>query len=165
MSSISKSLLSGVTALLLAPPFAAAQPPWQQTPRQPPYPQPPSYAPPSYTPAPQAGVPRDAERMVSNWYRRYLHRRPDPSGLQSAMIQFQNGETPTGVQGGLLGSDEYFQNHGSTPEGFITGLYEDVLGRQPSPRAMSYWLDQLGQDNGNRQQMANDFLKWANRRR
>jgi hypothetical protein len=99
--------------------------------------------------------------MVWKWYQRYLHRRPDPEGLKNCVNQLQSGETPRGVQAGLLGSDEYYQQHGSNPVDFIAGLYTDVLGQRPSQRRLDYWVNRLNQNGDNRQQMALDFLNWA----
>jgi hypothetical protein len=156
--------------MLLAAPLVVgsqslAQPPWSpygQNP-QPPFPQSPvtPINPATPTPVPSAAPTANANRMVSRWYHHYLHRRPDATGLSNCVYQLQTGQTPTAVKGGLLGSDEYFQLHGSTPQGFVQGLYQDVLGKGPSQRGMGYWLNKLNADGGNRQQMAVDFLNWV----
>lgn len=181
MTGIFKLLLRGMATAALVVPLAtvsrvSAQPPWspygQAPPVQPatPFTQPPAGYAPSQTPYTQPGqltpyapvAPNsNATQMVWHWYRRYLHRRPDPDGLRNCVTQLQSGQTPMAVKAGLLGSGEYYQDHGNNPEGFITGLYADVLGRAPSPRGLGYWLNQLNADGGNRQQMALDFLKWV----
>lgn len=190
MIRICKVLVAGMATMALAVPMAtvsraSAQPPWSpygqaqngQTPyRQPPYAQPqtpyaqpPAYVPPQspytqpgqVTPYAPVAPTSNATQMVWHWYRRYLHRRPDPDGLRNCVAQLESGQTPTAVKAGLLGSGEYYQDHGNNPEGFVTGLYTDVLGRAPSPRGLGYWLNQLNADSGNRQQLALDFLKWV----
>src|SRR5271154_2575360 len=123
---------------------SAQQPPWPPPMR------------PGFPPPPR----QDQVRLVSKWYDRYLHRQPDPQGLQSCLIQLRNGETHQGVQAGLLGSDEYWQQHGSNPAGFIAGLYSDVLHQRPAPRRLGYWVNRLNQNGGNPQQTAPDLLNW-----
>jgi hypothetical protein len=39
----------------------------------------------------------------------------------------------------VLGSGEYYAAHGSSVAGFITGLYEDLLGRTASPGEILGW--------------------------
>lgn len=102
-------------------------------------------------------------RLVTGWYRTYLHRRPDMEGLNNCIYQLRSGETPDGVKAGLLGSGEYYQLHGSRPDGFIAGLFNDTLGRAPTRQDMDYWLNRLDQV-GNRQTLALEFLRWANGR-
>ncbi len=43
----------------------------------------------------------------------------------------------------ILGSDEYYQVNGATPQGFVNALYRDLLGRAPDPGGASYWLGRL----------------------
>ncbi len=43
----------------------------------------------------------------------------------------------------ILGSDEYFANHGGTDSGFVTGLYQDLLGRAPNDGELALWTNWL----------------------
>lgn len=52
--------------------------------------------------------------------------------------------TDDAVRAALLASDEYDLRHGSTPEGFLDGLYRDVLGRGVDPGGRSTWTGLLG---------------------
>ena len=40
-------------------------------------------------------------------------------------------------------SPQYYAAHGGTPEGFVTGLYGDLLGRPPGPRDVPFWAKAL----------------------
>lgn len=102
-------------------------------------------------------------RLVSGWYRTYLHRRPDADGLNNCAYQLRSGESPDAVKAGLIGSDEYYQLHGGTPWGFVGGMFDDVLGRAPTRRDTDYWLNRLNQVE-TRQTLALEFLKWVNTR-
>ena len=47
----------------------------------------------------------------------------------------QNGLTDEQVEAGFLSSPEYIADHGSTWTGWVVGMYHDLLGRAPTPRA------------------------------
>src|SRR5689334_4015959 len=70
--------------------------------------------------------------LVQSWYAQYLHRPADPLGLEVWGGKLRCGADPDCVLGQILGSDEYYRLHGCRPEGFIAGLYQDLLGQQPS---------------------------------
>jgi hypothetical protein len=86
---------------------------------------------------------RDPAATVQGWYLRYLHRDVDPSGIQTWTDALASGNSPTMVLSTILGSDEYVQYNGDTPEGFVRGLYLDIVGREPSSREYRYWLRKL----------------------
>src|SRR5262249_39958035 len=44
----------------------------------------------------------------------------------------------------ILASPEYYANHRATPDGFVNGLYQDPLGRDPVGDESQPWLDLLG---------------------
>ena len=43
----------------------------------------------------------------------------------------------------LLSSDEYRRRNGGTDAGWITGLYRDILGRDPEPGGLNYWTREV----------------------
>jgi len=103
----------------------------------------------------------DPAPVVQSWYQTYLGRTADAPGLDAWLQQVRQGAPLRLVQAGILASDEYYARHGSTPEGFVQGLYADVLHRAASPQEMSLWLDRLAAGGGNREQVAIDFLPSA----
>ena len=64
---------------------------------------------------------------------------------------------PEAARAGILGSDEYYCRHGGTPEGFVTGLYREVLGREPACAEVASWVCNLRRC-GDRGRLALDFL-------
>ncbi len=50
------------------------------------------------------------------------------------------GWTAAQVESALIGSPEYFSAHGGTAEGFVAGLYRDLLGREPDPAGAAVWI-------------------------
>lgn len=66
--------------------------------------------------------------------------------------------TEAQVQGAILASDEYFANHGGIDTGFITGLYQNVLGRNPDPAGLQQWVSVFDSDTTTRYGIALAFL-------
>ena len=90
-------------------------------------------------------------------YNRYLGRTPDSGGEQFWTSFLQSGGTFEQVAEQLTSSGEYFALQGSTNQGFITGLYQDVLNRTPSNAEIAGWVTAL--DNGtSRLSVSTDFL-------
>jgi uncharacterized delta-60 repeat protein len=68
--------------------------------------------------------------VVQQLYSQYLHRAADPSGLANYTAFLAAGGTNEQIAAALLGSAEYFQTRGGgTNSGFLSALYQDVLGR------------------------------------
>lgn len=67
-------------------------------------------------------------------YRTYLRRAADAAGLAGFLEFLTTGGTFTQVRTALLASPEYYQTRGgSSDAGFLTALYQDVLGRDVDP--------------------------------
>jgi hypothetical protein len=90
--------------------------------------------------AAQAQAPPD--QTVRGWYEQFLKREPDP-GAVGWVASLQKGTEPNRVLADIVGSQEYFQNAGSTPQGFVAAVYRDLLGRQPTPAELDYWTAQF----------------------
>jgi hypothetical protein len=80
-------------------------------------------------------------REVQILYQALLGRAADPQGLG---FWLQNSMNLEQVQAGLLGSDEFLARSGGTPEGFLTAVYRDVLGRAPGAGGLRNWEGVLG---------------------
>jgi hypothetical protein len=126
---------------------------------------PPPVIPPHFVvqPAPVVRPPRvdPHVELVQSWYQRYLRRSIDISGLQGWVNLLRQGASHDDVKAAILGSPEYYQLQGNTPEGFVTGLYGDVLGRAPSRDELVLWLNRLGQLRNDRTRLAADFVRAA----
>jgi len=102
-----------------------------------------------YPPPPGAGAAAGgAQQLVDSWYQHFLNRQRDAYG--SVWIDaLQQGQPPEAVLSKILGSQEYFDKGGGTPEGFINTLYLDATGRQPSPQETQAWVQRLYQTDRN----------------
>ena len=79
-----------------------------------------------------AQSPGSERALVDSFYVRYLGRSADPVGLNDQVRALCEGTPPSVVEASILASPEYYHRHGSTPEGFVIGLYRDVLGTPPT---------------------------------
>lgn len=66
--------------------------------------------------------------VIATLYQTYLRRAPTQAELERSL---RRGVGPDVLTVSLTSSNEYYRNHGGTPSGFISGLYEDLLGRSP----------------------------------
>jgi hypothetical protein len=81
--------------------------------------------------------------LVQDYYKAYLGRPADPSGLATCVNALGAGATDEQVQAFLLGSPEYLQRNGNTTSGFLSALYLNVFGRQIDPSGDATFTAQL----------------------
>jgi hypothetical protein len=96
-----------------------------------------------YPPPWQQALPQGQAILVRNWYLRFLNREPDPQGLNGWTNALLQGSPPAQVLTGILGSQEYYQRAGSTPEGFVVMLYRDLFYRDPSNPELVHWARRM----------------------
>jgi hypothetical protein len=90
-------------------------------------------------PPPYAGT---AESLVDSWYAKFLNR-PRDAYASVWIDSIRQGQHPASVLAKILGSQEYYDKGGGTPEGFVQRLYLDLTGRPPSPQELNYWVQRL----------------------
>ena len=82
--------------------------------------------------------------LVVRGYDKMLGRDPAPADIQYWTAAITSGAVrPEVLRGYLAQGDEYWNRAGGTPDGFVTQLYEDVLGRSPSASELAYWTGVL----------------------
>ena len=80
---------------------------------------------------------------VNHQYFQFLGRAADPSGMASSLQLLAAGGTIELNAARIIGSQEYYQLHGGTNLGFLTGLYADVLHRAVDPVALMAYSQEL----------------------
>ncbi len=68
------------------------------------------------------------------------------------------GATDAQVRGSLLASDEFLAVHGGTDQGFVAGVYQDVLGRSPDAAGIAQWTAAYDSGTYTRYQIAEAIL-------
>jgi hypothetical protein len=71
------------------------------------------------------------DALVRFWYQKYLDRDVDP-GYAAWVNALASGSAPATVLAGILGSQEFYDKSGDTPEGFVQNLFFKITGRRPS---------------------------------
>lgn len=95
---------------------------------------------------------------VQTLYNLYLHRPANGSEVAYFAGMLQHGSTDEQVQSSMLSSAEYFSRRaGGTNAGFISALYQDILGRAADPQAVSLFAQQLA-SGGSRSAIAQQIL-------
>jgi hypothetical protein len=87
--------------------------------------------------------PEAADQLVRSWYLRFLHR-PAGNGEELGWVQaLESGQPADQILSGILGSTEYYNNAGGTPDRFVGRLFTDLNGRPPSREEMEFWVRRL----------------------
>jgi hypothetical protein len=77
-------------------------------------------------------------------YTKYLSRSADAQGLAHWLSLMQsNALSDEGLEAVFIGSQEYINNHGGPGQGWIVGMYQNLLGRTPGASEVQHWLGQL----------------------
>jgi hypothetical protein len=96
-----------------------------------------------------------AQATVNGWYQQFLNRQPDPSAA-GWVLALVNGKSAGDVLSSILASKEFFRDAGRTNVGFVSLLYQDQLGRAPTPAELTFWTNMLR--NKSRKRVAFLFL-------
>jgi hypothetical protein len=89
-----------------------------------------------------ASAEREGQRITAD-YEDYLGRAPEPGAVANWVSAFTHGLSNEDVIAGFVGSPEYFNNHfGDSPD-WLTGAYQDILGRAADAAGFAAWLADL----------------------
>jgi hypothetical protein len=88
------------------------------------------------------------DNFVIGEYATFLGRAPDAGGFQGWVNQLQNGMSPEAVEAGFVSSTEYIVERGNNAVQWLTGLYNDLLGRAPDAGGLNGWLNALASGMG-----------------
>jgi uncharacterized protein YkwD len=89
-----------------------------------------------------AKSPESYSHFINTAYQAYLGRGPDGAGLQYWLNRMQQGMTDEQVEASFIGSQEYIAHHGGT-SAWISGMYQDLLGRSAAQSEIDTWLNQM----------------------
>jgi Ca2+-binding RTX toxin-like protein len=96
--------------------------------------------------------------QIFRLYGATLARTPDVSGFKGWTDALGNGQGLAGIAAGFVNSTEFQTRYGSQDStGFVTLLYQNVLGRAPDAGGLSYWRDQLETGTQSRTQVVIGF--------
>jgi lysozyme len=96
------------------------------------------------------------QRDVVADYRLALHRAPDSAGENGAVGYLAKGGTPATLLEDMVASAEYYQDAGSTSEGYVKAAYETLLDRAADPAGLAD-NEELLAEGGTRFQVAENL--------
>ena len=101
---------------------------------------------------------------VQNMFTTYLHRPAGGSDIAAFSSMLQHGTPAEDVRTAILASPEYFNSRGGGGNiGFVTALYQDVLGRAPDAQGSSSFVQALN-TGAQRSAIAHQFVTSAEAR-
>jgi hypothetical protein len=77
--------------------------------------------------------------FLQTLYMNYLGRNLDTNGENAFLPQLENGVAPSVVKAEILSSPEFYAKSGGTTFGFLSALYQDVLGTTLDSVGQTYW--------------------------
>ena len=81
--------------------------------------------------------------FIGQAYKQFLNRQPDATGIAYWVLQMQQGLTDEHLEADFAASPEFFAVNGGTDAGLVTGMYNDLLLRNPDQAGLDYWVAQL----------------------
>lgn len=94
-------------------------------------------------------------------YNRALRRDPDPGGAAYWLGALQRGQlSPENIYSTFLATDEMYNvQGGGTNSGYVTSMYQDLLGRAPDAEGLMYWANRL--NNGEARRAISDSIWYS----
>jgi hypothetical protein len=102
--------------------------------------------------------PEGVEAQLAGLYEAALGRPLDESGLAYWRDLILRGISFTDVGTHLFGSVEFFDAGGATHDGFVRGLYRELLGREPDEPGVAHWVGLLARG-ARRFEVASSFYR------
>jgi hypothetical protein len=83
-------------------------------------------------------------QFVTNAYHTYLGRSPDATGLAGWVNAMQTGSvTDERLEAGFISSPEYIARYGGLGAGWVSAMYQNLLGRTPSQGEVDNWVSDI----------------------
>src|SRR5262249_50612569 len=90
-----------------------------------------------------ANSPEANAYLINKLYQSLLGRSADAAALVTFTAQLQAGGHVADIVNTLVASQEYSNLKGGTDDGWVRGLYQDLLGRTPADSEVAIWVGAL----------------------
>ncbi len=87
--------------------------------------------------------PERRSQIINQLYEEYLGRPADTGGVNYWLGVWAAHNGPEMVQAGIIGSQEYYDTAGGTPQAWVTKLYQNLFNRAPDAQGLAYWTAQI----------------------
>jgi uncharacterized lipoprotein YbaY len=99
--------------------------------------------------------------QISQWYRQYLLRDATQQELAAWQAHLQAGRSLPDIQAYILSSSEYYDRLGNQNSRYLTELFRNLFGRQPSAAELAQFQAQYQQFGGARSLFVQDAMRRA----
>jgi uncharacterized lipoprotein YbaY len=97
--------------------------------------------------------------QINQWYRQYLQRDATTQELSAWQAHLQAGRTLQDVQAYILSSSEYYDRLGNQNSRYLSELYRNLFGRQPTAAELAAFQSQYQQYGGARSLFVQQVLQ------
>jgi uncharacterized lipoprotein YbaY len=97
--------------------------------------------------------------QINQWYRQYLLRDATTQELAAWQAHLQAGRPLQDVQAYILGSSEYYDRIGNQSSRYLTELYRNLFGRQPTAAELAQFQSQYQQYGGARSLFVQEVMR------
>ncbi|MHB1425728.1 MAG: DUF4214 domain-containing protein [Gemmataceae bacterium] len=87
-------------------------------------------------------LPANSARLVRTQPEGYIRTEPAAPGT-TRIPDYRTGQPSPTVMADILSSDAYYTAAGGTSPGYVVQVYRDVIGREPLPVEINYWMGRL----------------------
>jgi hypothetical protein len=109
-------------------------------------------------PTSPVGMGQDAQiAQIVKWFNQYLGRDPSDRELVTWLEQLRQGQSIAQVQLALLANEQFFNRCDADKRVYIQRMHELLVGREPNPAEMNYWLARYDATGGIRMDVAKEF--------
>lgn len=95
--------------------------------------------------------------QIVKWFNQYLGRDPSDKELVNWLEALRQGQSISQVQLALLANEQFFNRCDADKRVYITRMHELLVGREPTPDEMSYWVARYDAQGGIRRAVAQEF--------
>lgn len=95
--------------------------------------------------------------QIRLWFRDYLRREPTQNELNVWMQALDQGYTLPDVQVELLSHNQLFNQLNQDKRAYIEQMHRFLIGRDPTPEELQYWMARYDQTGGLRRDFAREF--------
>jgi len=111
-----------------------------------------------YPNAPQVQLGEEAQiAQIVKWFNDYIGRNPSDRELVAYMGALRQGQSMAQIQLSLLANENFFNRCDADKRVYIERMHQMLIGRNPTPAELNYWVARYDAQGGIRRNLAQEF--------
>lgn len=111
-----------------------------------------------YPNAPQVRLGEDAQiAQIVKWFNDYIGRNPSDQELVAYLGAIRQGQSMSQIQLSLLANENFFNRCDADKRVYIERMHQMLIGRNPTPEELNYWIARYDAQGGIRRNLAQEF--------